>query len=262
MRRGNLILLLLRILLGSLVLLILMPVISARLGMPVLAGLSYLVFTPFCHQLPDRSFHLLGVPLAVCARCTGIYLGIFIGAFSFRIGAKAPRTFVATSFFADRMSAPEVADAPKPLWRRREATADRKVARANRKVILFLILIMALDGMLNALGIITTPIWLRFLFGLGFGIAGGWLLGMGVEDLMKMTQVPRVRGMCAPLVATSFFADRLCGQEEATKDRKVARTGQRFALNFKSQISDLRINKNSLRSLRLGGEKWSREFEE
>jgi len=32
-----------------------------------------------CHQIPERSFHLLGFPLAVCSRCTGIYFGFVIG---------------------------------------------------------------------------------------------------------------------------------------------------------------------------------------
>jgi uncharacterized membrane protein len=32
-----------------------------------------------CHQRPDRSFLLYGLPLAVCARCTGIYAGAIWG---------------------------------------------------------------------------------------------------------------------------------------------------------------------------------------
>jgi len=34
---------------------------------------------PVCHQIPSRSPHLYGVPLAICDRCTGIYLGLVLG---------------------------------------------------------------------------------------------------------------------------------------------------------------------------------------
>src|SRR5436190_13128047 len=43
------------------------------------ALLIYGSFSAICHQLPERSFHLLTFPLAVCARCTGIYVGAFVG---------------------------------------------------------------------------------------------------------------------------------------------------------------------------------------
>lgn len=43
------------------------------------AGLVYAVYAPFCHQLPERSMHCFGQPLAVCSRCLGIYLGAFLG---------------------------------------------------------------------------------------------------------------------------------------------------------------------------------------
>ena len=38
-----------------------------------------LFFSPVCHQIPDRSFHISGYPIAVCARCSGIYIGFLLG---------------------------------------------------------------------------------------------------------------------------------------------------------------------------------------
>ena len=32
-----------------------------------------------CHQIPERSLQLLGRPLPLCARCTGTFLGVFLG---------------------------------------------------------------------------------------------------------------------------------------------------------------------------------------
>lgn len=34
---------------------------------------------PFCHQIAERSPHVDGVPLAVCHRCFGVYVGLFLG---------------------------------------------------------------------------------------------------------------------------------------------------------------------------------------
>jgi uncharacterized membrane protein len=31
-----------------------------------------------CHQQPDRSFWILGYPVALCCRCLGFYIGVFI----------------------------------------------------------------------------------------------------------------------------------------------------------------------------------------
>jgi len=41
--------------------------------------LLYACFSPICHQRPERSFFAFGYPLAVCARCCGIYLGALAG---------------------------------------------------------------------------------------------------------------------------------------------------------------------------------------
>ena len=36
-------------------------------------------FALICHQQPERSFWIFGAPVAVCARCLGIYVGAAIG---------------------------------------------------------------------------------------------------------------------------------------------------------------------------------------
>jgi uncharacterized membrane protein len=43
------------------------------------ADLAYFFYRPVCHQIADRSLVGFGQPLAVCARCTGIYLGFLVG---------------------------------------------------------------------------------------------------------------------------------------------------------------------------------------
>ncbi len=43
------------------------------------AGLVYSIYSPFCHQLSDRSLSCFGHPLAVCSRCLGIYSGFALG---------------------------------------------------------------------------------------------------------------------------------------------------------------------------------------
>ena len=47
----------------------------------------YRFFCAICHQAPDRSWHLAGLPLPVCIRCTSIYAG-FLAALSFRLPAR------------------------------------------------------------------------------------------------------------------------------------------------------------------------------
>lgn len=44
------------------------------------AAIAYAIGSLVCHQIPERSFHLAGVQLPVCARCSGIYAGAAIGA--------------------------------------------------------------------------------------------------------------------------------------------------------------------------------------
>ena len=61
---------------------------GAALMAPYLAAAGYsaltlaivFFFSPVCHQDPARSFWVFGGPVAVCARCLGIYLGAAVGA--------------------------------------------------------------------------------------------------------------------------------------------------------------------------------------
>jgi uncharacterized membrane protein len=39
----------------------------------------YKFFSFICHQISNRSFHLDDHPFAVCARCFGVYFGLFLG---------------------------------------------------------------------------------------------------------------------------------------------------------------------------------------
>ena len=45
----------------------------------VAAAAAYLFGSTVCHQRPDRSFHIAGVRLPVCTRCTGLYLAAPFG---------------------------------------------------------------------------------------------------------------------------------------------------------------------------------------
>jgi uncharacterized membrane protein len=44
------------------------------------ALLVYAAGSVICHQRPERSFHLLGAQMPVCARCAGIYAGAAVAA--------------------------------------------------------------------------------------------------------------------------------------------------------------------------------------
>ena len=64
---------------GLLALIVAAPLLKAG-GAPAAAGAVYRAFALLCHQMDERSFHLLGFKLAVCARCFGLYAGALAGA--------------------------------------------------------------------------------------------------------------------------------------------------------------------------------------
>ena len=58
-----------------LVALIVMAPLAAAGGHAAWAEVIYHAFGIFCHQRPDRSYFIEGHKLAVCSRCTGLYVG-------------------------------------------------------------------------------------------------------------------------------------------------------------------------------------------
>lgn len=46
---------------------------------PKIGSAIYLIFSPFCHQRPDRTFAVSDQPMALCARCLGLLSGFCLG---------------------------------------------------------------------------------------------------------------------------------------------------------------------------------------
>ena len=80
------------------------PILFQSLGLDWLAEANYRAFQPFCHQLSHRSLHVWGFKLAVCARCSGVYLGFLAGALIYPVfrplesEKMVPLWFIALSF--------------------------------------------------------------------------------------------------------------------------------------------------------------------
>ncbi len=76
--------------------LLLAPVVAGRpasraasVGYPF-ALVVYAAGSLICHQRPERSFHLLGAQMPVCARCTGIYASAAVTACFMLFRARSP----------------------------------------------------------------------------------------------------------------------------------------------------------------------------
>jgi uncharacterized membrane protein len=61
------------------VFLIIVPPIAKAYGLTGLSSPLYSFFSLICHQMPDRSFHVLGEKFGVCSRCFGVYFGLIFG---------------------------------------------------------------------------------------------------------------------------------------------------------------------------------------
>ena len=64
-------------------LIVLAPAAMCSAGLAPFGGILYAFFSPLCHQIDARSFHLFGGPLAVCGRCSAIYFGFLFGVIAY-----------------------------------------------------------------------------------------------------------------------------------------------------------------------------------
>ena len=104
------------------------------LGVSV-SSVFYLLFSEVCHQIPERSFHIAGEPLAVCVRCSAIY-------FSFLASLLVAPFFVRFHF----------THYP-PAW-----------------VLIAAVAPTALDVLLNLAGLHGSTVWTRALTGVTAGL--------------------------------------------------------------------------------------------
>ncbi len=73
------------------------PVLKAAGHHAASSFLYDLVYSNVCHQRPDRSFFIAGEKLAVCSRCTGIYLSFTLTLLLYLL--KPAKRFTPSVFF-------------------------------------------------------------------------------------------------------------------------------------------------------------------
>ena len=133
---------------GALIMAVIAAPLLALFSFPTAAFFTYLPFSFICHQMPERSFAILHNPLAVCHRCSGIYLGLFLG------------TLLSPLFF-------------------------RMPNRVRRTCLISSALLIAMDAILPFTGI-WNGFWLcRFLTGLAFGATAAPFAVMGLDEVLQ-----------------------------------------------------------------------------
>lgn len=118
----------------------------------------YGAFGFVCHQMPERSFHIAGHALAVCARCFGIYAGFALGVLVYPLVRSVHRT-----------------DAPARAW------------------LLAATLPLAVDFMLGLLGLWDNTHLSRFTTGALVGAAAVFYVMPGASELCRRDRRRRRR---------------------------------------------------------------------
>lgn len=109
-------------------LLALPPVLVHLSGSPGgAADLIASLFRPICHQLEGRSVMLLGHPMAVCSRCSAIYVAFFAGTLVYPFLRKLDSPVMPPRWFLLLALAPMVLDVLAGLLGLHEVTLSTRI---------------------------------------------------------------------------------------------------------------------------------------
>jgi uncharacterized membrane protein len=122
----------------------------------VLGGWLRLLYRPGCHQISDRCLDLGFGPLAVCARCMGLYVGGSLGLLWTTLRNRPSR--------------------PRPFW-----------------LAVFAIPTI-LDFVAGQLGLPNLSNWTRFAVALPLGLLAGLYLGDALMAIVMQNQNPHIGG--------------------------------------------------------------------
>ena len=134
--------------------------LAASMEHPLLALTFRRAFAFACHQIPERSFHLGGVPLAVCARCWGVYCGFAAGVAFYPLASR----IVTGSFVTTIVPA--------------------------RRWLLFAVLPTSVDFLLGFAGLWENTHWSRALTGALAGAGAACFVIPGVFDAVRVRSFP------------------------------------------------------------------------
>ncbi len=158
----------------------------------LLSSFVYLFFSPVCHQLPARSFAMLGHPWGVCQRCAGMYLGLFTASLFF------PRFCFETRMFRGSRAADEIGTSRQfrllfSCSRPRAFGVNGRFENSDagiRRIWLAAGTVPILaDALLPLSGFWTSTPPSRFLSGFAFGFLISALLVVGITELLR--EVPK-----------------------------------------------------------------------
>jgi len=88
-----------------------------------------LLFRPACHGIPSRCLTIWNTPMPICARCTAIYAGLFVGLLMFFVAPWLNEKFARWTLYV--AAVPMGIDGVTQLLRLRESTNSLRIATGS-----------------------------------------------------------------------------------------------------------------------------------